>query len=193
MAILKADILTFVNDALNENFQDGEIDSEIKTVLRKMSNKDLLVGSDTETINANDTTMVIPTGHRATFAITLTDTAGVAYEPLVKILHNEYRSLKQENSATGRPENYSEFNGTWFLWRPSNAEYEVLKEYYKDHPADPDNIEFGDEFEEILLSGTTFYKARNKNKQTYAFWKGEFEEALREAVQSFKRDAYIVP
>ncbi len=191
--IEKDSILEFVNDVLNEKFQDGDIDSEIKTVLTKLSNKDLLVASVTPTINANDLSLAYPAGFRAMVSFTLTDQSGVSYDPLIKISHDDYRSFKSNDSGTGRPERYSDFNNTFFLWRPSNAEYDVLMEYYKNHPLDPDNIEFGEMFEEAINAGVTYYKARNKNKQSYGFWKGEWLEAVKEIVQSFPRNPRIVP
>ncbi len=191
--IEKANILTFVNDALNENFQAGEIDREIKTVLTKMSNRDLLVASVTPTISANDTVLAYPAGFRAMIAFTLIDQSGVSYGPLTKISHDDYRSLKSNDSATGRPDEYSDFNSKFFLWRPSNAEYNTIIEYYKNHPLDPDNIEYGEMFEDAMMSGVTYYKARNKNKQSYGFWQGEWLTALNDIIQSFPRNPRIVP
>ena len=71
MAILKAAILTRVNERLQTSFTD--IDTQIQEVLDDLSEEDLLVGTDsTQTLVSGDLVLDEPTGFRALVAITLT-------------------------------------------------------------------------------------------------------------------------
>lgn len=194
MAILKADILIFVNDALQENFTADQLDGEIKTVLQKLSDQDLLIGSDETNYPANTVTIAQPAGFRSEITLTPTNAGGVECDPLFALPggYQEYRTLKSNDAATGIPIAYTLLNKVFYIWRPLAGAYDILIDYYKNHPLDPDNIEFGDEFTDAINAGVTYYKARNKAKRTYmADWKTEWFESLNNRIQSFPRQPNI--
>ncbi len=170
MSIEKANILTFVNQALRENFTGDGLDVEIQMTLDDLSEEDLLVESVEANVAIGDTTIAHPTGFRAEIAITLSTQAGVANDPLVKIKggQREYRILRDNDAATGIPEAYSSFNGFFFIWRGAASIFTALIEYYKDHPQDVNTIEFDEtKFKNVVNSGVTYYTALLRNKRSY--------------------------
>jgi hypothetical protein len=182
MAITKANILTFVNTALQENFSGTQLDTEIQQVLDDLSDEDLLVGSDdTQTLSSGDLTLNTPTGFRALIAITLTITSsGSEQYPLQKLKggHQEYRKLRHNDSSSGIPRWFSEFNDLFYLWRPPNQNFSTLIEYYKDHPQDVNTIEFDEgKYKNVIYNGVTYFVAMNRGKITYLnIWKPAYYE-----------------
>lgn len=194
MAIDKDDILIFVNNALQKSFAVTDIEPEIKTVLQKLSDNDLLIGSDDTNYPANTVTIDQPTGFRSEIALTPTNSGGVECDPLFALPggYQEYRTLKSNDANRGIPTAYTLFNKVFYIWRPLNTAYDILIDYYKNHPLDPDNIEFGDEFTDCINSGVTYYKARNQALRTYmGDWKIEWFEALSNRIASFPRQPHI--
>lgn len=194
MSILKADILIFVNAALNKAFTAAQIEPEIKTVLQKLSDNDLLIGSNDTEYPANTVKINQPTGFRSEIALTPTNAGGVECDPLIALPggYREYRTLKSNDAATGVPVAYTLLNKVFYIWRPLSGVYDILIDYYKNHALDADNIEFGDEFTDAINSGVTYYKARNQALRTYmGDWKIEWFEALSNRIASFPRQPNI--
>ena len=165
MAIDKANILTFVNNALKT--ADTNIDVEIQAILDDLSEHDLLEASDDSVeLESGDDSFAIPTGFRDFSAITLTNASDVNLDPLLEIPGGikEYRRLKSNDSAIGTPQWYVVFGDTVFIWRSANGDYEVLIEYTKDHPQDVDDIEFGDIFKNAIYFGVTAEVAARLNR-----------------------------
>ena len=135
MAILKANILAFVNKALK--ITETDIDVEIQVVLDDLSEEDFLEASDnSETLASGTASFSVPTDFRDYSAITLTNVSGVNQDPLQVIPGGieEYRAVKSNDFSTGTPHWYALFNDTVNLWRPSSGVFTVLQEYTKDHP-----------------------------------------------------------
>ncbi len=198
MATTKAAILIFVNAALNTEFTAAQIEPELRTVLQKLSDNDLLIGSDDTNYPANTVTITQPTGFRSEIALTPTNAAGVENDPLLALPggYQEYRTLKSNDANTGIPEFYTLLNKVFYIWRPLNAIYNILIDFYKNHALDVDDgdfaIEFGDEFTDAINSGVTYYKARNQALRTYmGDWKIEWFEALANRIASFPRQPHI--
>lgn len=169
MAIVKAEILAFVNKALKtENLLGaGDIDVDIQIILDDLSEEDLLEASD-DTINlvANDASFSPPDDLRDISAITLTDASGINQRPLLELPGgiNRLRLVKRSDSAVGTPRYYVRFNDTIFLWRSADAAYDVLLEYTKNHAQGVDTIGFNDIYRATINYGVTAEVAARFNR-----------------------------
>lgn len=184
--ITKADIIEDVNENLgNLNLAEDstELDRAITKTLKDMSKNKLLVGTDdTQTLNNTSTTLAYPTGFREAISITLIDGSGNTKRPLRKLPggHREYHELRENDSSTGLPEWYSDLNELFHLWRPPNASFTTLIEFYKNHANDPDNIEFDEKFEGVMFAGVTFWKAMALTRiRAVSLWSPIYSGLLR--------------
>lgn len=183
MAITKQNIITFVNDALQESFSGTDLDVAIQMCLDDMSKEDLLEASATPTaLVSGGETIDHPTGYRSLISLTLTLTdSGSEQFPLIALKggHQEYRQLRHNDDSTGIPRWFSSFNGKFYLWRPTNQAASVLVEYYKDHPQNVDSIEFDETIHKnTVYSGCTYYTALTKKKMSYIqLWRPIYEDA----------------
>ena len=187
MSIVKADILTEVNDNLQTNLTD--IDKFIQKTLDDLSEEDLLVGTDsTQTLTSGDTTLNEPTGYRAVIAITLTVTSsGSEQFPLVKLKrgHKQYRELRHNDNSTGIPRWFSNFNSLFFLWRPPNQAFTSLIEFYKNHAQNVGSIEFDDNFKNVIYAGATFKAALEFGRiKAISIWGPIYEDAKRKRIDA---------
>lgn len=193
MAIEKAAIITDVNANLQTRLSD--LDVYIQKVLDDLSEEDLLVGADDEqTLSSGDTTLDYPTGFRSEIAITLTNASGVTDAPLDELPggHEEYRDLRDSDSATGIPEFYSRFNKKFYLWRPPGASFTTLIEYYKNHPQGVDTIEFGDEFRNAVYAGTTYYYALKLGRvNAINLWGPIYADAKQKRINATPKEPQI--
>ncbi len=190
MSILKADILTEVNDNLQLALTN--IDKFIQKVLDDLSEEDLLVGTDTDqTLTSGDITLDEPTGFRALVAITLVITSsGSEQFPLVGLKggHPQYRELRHNDDSTGIPRWFSNFNGKFYLWRPPNQAFTSLIEYYKEHPAlsgSTGTILFADNFRNAIYAGATFYTALKYSRtKALQIWGPLYQDAKTKRINS---------
>lgn len=186
--IVKADIITDVNENLQIAATGTDLDRAIIKTLTDMSNRALLVGTDAiQTLADGDTTLVYPTGFRrgGVINITLIDGSGAEKTPLIKLPggHQEYRELRHNDDSSGTTEWYSEFNKKFYLWRPADRAYTTLIEFRKNHPKDADNIEFETEFESLMFAGTTYWHAVAKNRSaSIKLWAPIYAGELRMAM-----------
>lgn len=159
------DINAVVGEALHADdsaFSGKELHKAIQICLNDLSNEDLLVGTDdAQTLSSGDLSLNYPTDFKSPISIVLINSNSVRQAPLEKLKggHKEYRRLRDNDSATGEPEYYSEFGDKFWLWRPSNGSYTVEIEYYRRHPQTPAAILFGEDFRNAIYFGTTYYKA----------------------------------
>lgn len=190
MAILKADILTEVNDNLQTSLTD--IDKYIQKVLDDLSEEDLLVGTDSDqTLVSGDLTLNEPTGFRALINIVLTITSsGSEQFPLIALKqgHQQYRALRHNDDSVGIPRWFSNFNGKFFLWRPPNQAFSSLIEYYKEHPAlsgATGTILFADNFRNAIYAGATFYTALKYSRiKAITIWGPAYADAKKKRIDS---------
>ncbi len=184
--IVKADIIADVNENLQTAFSDTELDRAIIKTLTDMSNKGLLVGTDTDqTLADGDKTLEFPTGFRSTINITLTDLSDNANYPLKKLSggHKAYRELIAFGGGLVNPEWFSEFNDLFFLYGQASKSYTVLIEFRKNHPKTPDAIEFTTEFENLMFAGTTYWKAAAiRRTSSLALWGPIYANELKIAM-----------
>ena len=181
--IVKSDIIADVNDNLKLAFSGTELDRAIIKTLTDMSNRALLVGADSgQTLTSSSLTLDYPTGFRTGSAIiTLTNSASQEQRPLIKLPggHREYRELRRNDTATGNPESYSEFNKKFYLMRPPSEAFTVLIEYRKNHAKDADNIEFTTEFENLMFAGASFWYAMKLGRaKSLAIWSPIYQKEL---------------
>ncbi len=187
--IAKADILTDVGENLiadSSGFTGTDLDRAINKTLTDMSNRGLLVGTDsTQTLADGDKTLNYPTGFRSAITITLTDLSSNEHFPLVKLPggHQEYRESIAFGGAIGRPEWFSEFDELIYLYGKADKAYTVLIEFRKNHPKTPNNIEFTDEFENVMFAGVTYWKAvALSRKNAISLWSPVYGNEMRKAV-----------
>lgn len=167
---IQSTILAFVNDALNEAYSGTQLDIAIQACLNDLSNEDILVATDTsQSLTSSSVSLNYPTDFKGLISIVLINSSSVRQAPLIKLRggHKEYRRLRDNDSATGEPEHYSEFDNKFWLWRPSNGAYTTEIEYYRKHPQTPADILFGEECRNAINFGTTYYKALLAKKTDY--------------------------
>ena len=170
MSVTKANIITFVNEALREAYSGTDLDVAIQTCLNDLSKESLLTTTDdSQSLVSGDTTLDCPTGFREIVAITLTNASGNTNEPLEPLAggHEEYRALVLSGTSRGTPEYYSEFDDKFWLWPIPGAAFSAKIEHFKSHPQDVDNIEFNDDFANVINFGTTYFKALIAAKMKY--------------------------
>lgn len=194
--IVKADIVTDVNDNLQINAGANGLDRFILKTLSDMSKKGLLVDTDaTQTLADGSKTLNYPTGFRSAINITLTDSSGNELDPLIKLSggHKEYRRGISHGSFTSNPQWFSEFEGKFYLLGSSSAAYTVLIEYRKNHPADADNIEFSDDLQNLMDAGTTYWKAIQLGRPTgITVWAPVYANEMRKAILDRKQQPSIM-
>lgn len=160
MTIAKTDILTFVNSNLNRD--ETAIDVQIQTVLNDLSNLNFLTATDTaQTLASGDLSLAYPSLFKSLVSIVLIDSSSIRQAPLKPLPagHREYRELRDNDSSTGEPQWYSEFDSKFWLWRPADDAYTSEIEHYKFHAQSVASIEFGDEFKNCLNYGAAYFVA----------------------------------
>lgn len=186
--IIKADILADVGENLiadSSGYTGAALDRQIIKTLTDMSNRGLLVGTDsTQTLTDGSTTLNYPTGFRSVINITLTDSSSNANYPLIKLPggQKEYRERIAFGGGLVNPEWFSQFDGKFYLYGQASKSYTVLIEFRKNHPKDADSIEFTTEFENLMFAGTTFWKAvALRRTASIALWGPIYSGLLRQA------------
>ena len=169
MAIEKDNILAFVNRVLGRT--ETNIDIEIQEVLDDLSEEGLLVAQlDTVTIAAGDKSWAYPTLFKSLVAVVFND-GSFDGDPLQKIRrgYQGYLELMRQHTAglRGRPRHYAEFNKQFFPYPVPQQTYTVKQSYRKFHAKDVDDIEFGDEFQNAIYYGATWFVATNKGLTRY--------------------------
>lgn len=187
MAILKADILTRVNSRLQ--LAETNIDAQIQEILDDLSEEDLLEDTDvTQTLVTDSPTLNEPTGFRALIDIVLTITSsGSEQFPLIPLKRGivQYDQLRHNDNSVGIPRHFANSNGKFFLWRPANQAFSSLIRYYKDHPQDVSNIEFGDNFRNAINAGVTMKVAMDKsNTRMINQWAAIYGDAKQKRIDS---------
>ena len=169
MAIVKADILSFVNNRLKENFTD--VDDEIKATLADLSKFNLLTADAVEDAKVSgDFTIDYPTLFKKLVSITPND-GSVNRRPMLPIPggYKEFRSIKsweQSNSTAGQFY-YAEYNKKFYFYPTLTDSFTFTIEYYQHSAGDVDNIDFGDEFRNAINYGACYHAALFRKKTSY--------------------------
>ncbi len=108
----------------------------------------------------------------------LEDASGNVYSPLVPFKDGlrGYRRLLHQSSSVSRPEAYIEGeDNKWYIWRPANATYTVLVEYYKVHAQDVTTIAFPGACALAVKTGAAYFEGVLRNNDKYkANWGSEY-------------------
>ena len=188
--IVKADIIEDVNENLHFKLAEDStlLDRHIIKTLKDMSKRGLLRNKDTsQTLSDGSKTLEYPTGYRSAITITLTDSSDNANYPLARLPGGlfEYRERISFGGNLVNPEWYaeSEADQKIFLYGQASKAYTVEIEYRKNHPKDADNIEFSDDFENLMFAGVTYYKALAMSRiSAIALWLPSYSNELRLAM-----------
>lgn len=171
MAILKAAILTFVNEALNENFSQSQINEAIKATLSDLSKFNLLTATPVDIVGAlGDTSFAEPTLFKRLISITPND--GSTDRSPLRPIKGGFRAYRQlvsgtQNSIASGPELYTRQNKKFWIYPTLDKQYTFTVEYYKHSARDVENIAFGDEYINAVNYGTTYHKALFNKKVSY--------------------------
>ena len=172
MALDKADILTFVKQALNEpNFVQADVDEAIKATLTDMAKYNLLTATPVEVAKVSGTkSIAFPTLFKKLISISPND-GSVDRNPLIALGggYKEYRrnlSGTQVNSAVGQTW-FAQYNKQFFIWPTLTQDITFTIDYYQHSARDVDSIAYGDEFANALNYGSTYHAALFRKKTSY--------------------------
>lgn len=171
MSIEKADILTFVNEALNENFVVGDIEIAIKTTLSDLAKYNLLTATPVDVAKVSgDKSIDFPTLFKKLISISPND-GSVDRNPLIALGggYKEYKRVvsgTQVNSTVGQMW-FAQYNKKFFIYPTLTQDMTFTIDYYQLSARDVDSIAYGDEFENAINYGTTYHKALFKKKTSY--------------------------
>ncbi len=182
MSILKASIVSFVNNRLQENFTADEIDDEILTTLDDLASFNLLT-ADTATVAAvsGAVSIAVPSDFKMLITITPTDASGNQLRPLVA-LEGGFEAYKRLLTTPGdtirdRPNSYVKKGNLFFIYPTLSGSFTFAIEYYRHHPTDLSSIQFNDSFRTAIKYGATYYAALFRNKVTYInLWRPIYTE-----------------
>lgn len=195
MAILKAQLLTSVKDAL-ERQDEGNIDSQIRRVLQKVSARgDFLADiKDTDLIDPDIISIDVPDYFKKIKNITLENTVtGYMSPALVQIPFQDYVNAAVRTGLS-LPTMFAIDNRVIYFLPQASTEYKVIINYFKYHPNDVDDIEFDDRFLNVLESGSVFEVARKYGlTEQINLWKQSYDEDLRTAMSYSMSPTYFVP
>ncbi|MFA5382217.1 MAG: hypothetical protein WC356_03560 [Candidatus Micrarchaeia archaeon] len=193
MGVLKADILTFVNNVLREAFTGTQLDEEIKTCLADLSKANLLVGTATNVLTVGDVSVALPTDFKQEVSI-VPSLADVNYSPL-KPFPGGFTKLQDAmtGTPTGLPEYYTIFNKTMYLYPAASSAYTLTTSYYKHHAKTVDAITFGDDFSNAINFGSAYYAALFRKKSSYIeIWRPIYEEEKAKMIALTPTQPHII-
>lgn len=179
MAILKAELLVSVNNALER--EETDIDSQIKRVLFKISNSDNFLAAikSSDTIDSDNVVVDVPDLIKKILNIRLFDATNSLFTNyLTEITYEEYTSTRFSQALNTSLE-YAILNKQIYFTPTPATEFEVHIAYSKIHNDDPDNIEFDDRFRNVLESGAITEVAYKYGlKEQIAIWGPRYGDDL---------------
>ena len=185
--MIKADILTFVNDQLSRS--ETDIDSQIKSVINDLRFLNLLEAQDTtKTLADGSKYFAEPTGFKSPISIVLND-GSVDLAPLLP-MPGGYKGYCEamDDVVTGdesTPRFYARFNGNIYVFPTSDQAYTITVDFYKKHALDPDTIEFGDDFTNCFSFGAAYYTGLKYGLSRYiATWQGPYSNQIQTLIMA---------
>ncbi|MEN6546412.1 MAG: hypothetical protein ABFE07_10250, partial [Armatimonadia bacterium] len=154
MTILKADILTFVNEAVEAQYSGTDLDVKIQTALDDLAEMHCLKAEDaTQTLTDASSYLVYPTNclstEQAIISVVLRDIDDVRGKPLRQIPGGwfEYNRIMENASYSSRgdPEYMVCHDRKIYLYPAPDENFTTSIWYYKKHQALSSGIEFPDE------------------------------------------------
>jgi len=172
MAILKADILTFVRKRLRENLTSlPDVDDEIKTTLADLSKYNLLTATPVDVAKvAGDTDVDYPILFKRLVSITPND--GTRDLRPVLPLSGGFREYQRLLSGTissyaAGQMYYAQHNKKFYIYPTMSQAYTFTIEYYQHSARDVDDIAFGDEYTNAINFGACYHAALFHKKTSY--------------------------
>jgi hypothetical protein len=193
MSILRADILTFVNNVLREAFSGTQLDEEIKACLADLSKANLLVDTETDVLTIGDSSVALPDDFKQEVSI-VPSLASVNYTPL-KPFPGGFPKLQDAmtGTPTGLPEYYAIFNKTMYFYPAASSAYTLTTSYYKHHAKTADTIEFGNDFSNAINFGSAYYAALFRKKSSYIeIWRPIYEEEKAKMIALTPTQPHII-
>jgi len=191
MAILKADVLTFVNNVLKEAFTD--IDSEILACLADMSKYNFLTDTATDTLTVTDESVALQSDFRQ--EVSIIPSLNDVNSPPLKPYSGGYKELKDMmgSGITGTPAYYVIYDGKIYFDVAVSSAYVITTEYYKYHAKDADTIEFSEDFTNAINFGAAYYAALFRKKTSYIeIWRPIYKEEKAKMVITIPEQPHIV-
>ena len=171
MSIAKTDILTFVNQALQETFVQADVNEAIKATQTDLAKYNLLTATPVEVAKVSgDKVIAFPTLFKKLISITPND-GSVDKNPLISLGggYKEYKRLlsgTQVNSTVGQMW-FAQYNKQFFVYPTLTQDMTFTIDYYQHSARDVDAIVYGDEFANALNYGTTYHAALFRKKVSY--------------------------
>jgi hypothetical protein len=178
-AVLKADILTFVNKMQRENYAIADILDEINKTLKDLSRAakwpDLYrsnVTADQSTLASGDSEISLPDGLRILDFIVINDGSNDG-RPLKLISFEKWlnRREDQTSGAYDEPKRYARRGKKWYPDPIPDGAYTAKYWFWRYHPTvtaeDASLILFGDEFDPCLKYGVCAEVAKTHKRQEY--------------------------
>lgn len=182
MAILKADVLTFVNSVLARS--ETDIDAQIISVINDLRFLNLLEAQDlTKTLSDGSTYFDEPTGFKSPISIVLND-GSTNLAPLLPMPggYKGYRDAMEEVVVgdESTPEYYARFAGKIYVYPTADQDYTSIIDFYKKHALDADNIEYNDDFTSCFKFGAAYYVAMKRGLSRYiAIWQPAYASQIQ--------------
>jgi len=193
MAILKADIILFVNDVLREAYSGTQLDVAIKTCLADLSKANLLTAQDAHVLTTGDKSFALPDDFKQEVSI-VPSLNSISYSPLTPF-PGGLKAYKEAmaTSPAGLPEYYVIYKKYMHIYPGAGAAYTITTEYYKHHAKTADAIEFDDNFTNAVNFGTAYFKALFSKKSSYVqIWRPIYKEEKAEMVALIPEQPHIV-
>lgn len=156
MAILKAQLLTAVNKALER--EETDIDYEINRVLFKVSNSALFLADvdDSQTIDEDLNRVDVPSYYKQLDQIRIQNPTTLNFtSPLTEISYQDYLNVSALRQR-GIPTQFAVSNHQIYFYPKPLIELIVRIDYFQIHPPTPDDIIFDDRFLNVLQSGSIY-------------------------------------
>jgi hypothetical protein len=182
MSILKAGILSFVNDQLCRS--ETDIDTQIKSVINDLRFLNILEAQDTSlALSDGSTYFAKPSDFKSVISIVLND-GSVDLAPLLpmpggyKGYKDAMDSFTSGNEST--PKFYAKFGDNIYVYPTAGQAYTITFDYYKKHALDADTIEFDDDMTNCFNFGATFYTAAKRGLSRYmAIWQPLYQGQIQ--------------
>lgn len=158
----KTNILNFASRAWQTTFSGDKLDPAIGACLNDLNTSDLLLDSvDGDALAAGGSVLAFPDNYKSVIAITLTDSSGKVYDPLLEHPGGllAYRYLP--TGRRGRPEFFVEDVSVeaFRLYPVADVAYTTHIDFWRTHPQTPDAIAYRSDFQILLNLGTVYWEA----------------------------------
>jgi len=190
MAILKAEILTEVNQNLGR--AETDIDVEIRDVLYDLSSRDnFLLNSSLAGVTTDSVAYIsLPDDFKELKSIVLNDGSQDG-DPLTKITWEEYLQNISGSPSDSEPEHYVIHNDLIWLEPNPDGEYTVKMYFWRYHTSAITTILFPEQFRKCINAGVTAAVAASFQLDDEAKWASKYEYQIRIRQSNLIKDPII--